>query len=289
MFSHASKPLSSSRGNSLKLLLALATVSMQLVAQSSPIVGDRTASETWVRYYLERGDYGRAIDRARKILAEVVRAWGADNENIIGQLDDLRIALQKVGNKDEAEQVRVRMETIRIKKNLKWFDEYYKERQYDRAIKVAKKWLAEVKQSLGTQHPLAIDCMLKIAYGYEKLADYPEADQWFDQAFAIAEAIYKPDDPEMATQWQVKGARFLNRGDFRSAVPALECSMAIQAKAGEQRKPRYLTTLIMLASVQTDLGDLPKAEISAKQALDLAQSLYTSDRNASSTLRQLVG
>jgi CHAT domain-containing protein len=171
------------------------------------------------------------------------------------------------------------METISIRKSLKWFDEWYKERQYDRAIKVAKKCLTEVNQSLGDQHPLAIDCMLKIASGYEKLSDYAETDQWFDKAFAIAQTIYKPDDLEMATQWQVKGARYINRGNFRSALPALERSLVIQSKAGEQRKPRYLTTLIMLASVQTDLGDWPKAEISAKQALDLAQSIYSSEHS----------
>jgi hypothetical protein len=85
---HTSKALRPSRSKLQKSLLALATTAMQLLAQSSSTTGERSASETWIRYYLERGDYARAIDRARKILAEVVRAWGPDNENVIGQLNE---------------------------------------------------------------------------------------------------------------------------------------------------------------------------------------------------------
>jgi tetratricopeptide (TPR) repeat protein len=139
---------------------------------------------------------------------------------------------------------------------------------------------------------------LAVASHAEGLAAEPEATSWlldrmatylqgraeliparrlFERAFAMAEAAYGPDHPEVAIRVNNLAGVLRDLGDLAGARRGFERALAIDEAAYGPGHPKVTTDVNNLALVLQDLGDLAEARQSFERALAIDEAAYGPD------------
>jgi tetratricopeptide (TPR) repeat protein len=214
----------------------------------------RRVFDTWVRFYLEKKDYDRAITRASKILAGKEKVWSKDSPDLLLQIDDLRIAYQEAGKAKESDELSLRYNTISIRQELKRANDYLRYKYYLKSREISLSCLKLIRKDLGPDHPLQIDCLINIITTSEMLNDREMETNYLQEAFTVGERLYGTEDTNMAVLYNLKGAGAFNQGRFKDAIGPLEQSLGIRRKAGKENTFAYAFNLQVLGQAHGALG-----------------------------------
>jgi tetratricopeptide (TPR) repeat protein/cellulose biosynthesis protein BcsQ len=108
-------------------------------------------------------------------------------------------------------------------------------------------------------------------------AEYEAAKQALEGALAIGEAIYKPDNPKIATYANNLGYVLQTLGDLEGARAHYERALAIMEKVHGPNHPQVAIAVNNLGSVLRALGDLAEARVHYERALAIDEAAYGPD------------
>jgi tetratricopeptide (TPR) repeat protein len=120
----------------------------------------------------------------------------------------------------------------------------------------------------------AVALFVNLGFHLSKVADYAGARAAYERALAIAEAVYGPDHPTVATVVNNLGLVLQDLGDLAGAQAAFERALAIDEAVYGPDHPEVATDVNNLGRVLQALGDLAGARAAYERALAIWQETY---------------
>jgi tetratricopeptide (TPR) repeat protein len=111
-------------------------------------------------------------------------------------------------------------------------------------------------------------------------AQFAAARVSFERALAIAEAVYGPEHPEVASITNNLGSALRQLGDLAGAKASFQRALRIDQAAYGPDDPEVATDIHNLGTVLHDLGDYASARASFQRALRIDEAAYGPDHTA---------
>ena len=196
--------------------------------------------------YADLGQYEKAEQMHRSVLATVTKLWGPEHLDVASALDNLAAALQNQGKLTEAEELDLRA-------------------------------LAMRRKLLGDAHP-------DVAFSLENLGqvlglqgNLPEAEAKAGEALAIQRKLYGTNHLDVATTLQNLAQTIRMEGKLSQAEAMESEALAIRRRLLGSEHPDVATSLNGLGIVLAEEGKVEEAEARYREALALRRKFLGND------------
>ena len=247
------------------------------------------------------GPYAEAEREARALLAEVTRTKGAESLEAAEVLDELSVALRRVGKASTDEAVEIALRAVDLKRR------FADSTQVGVAVSLRNLGLLRVQRN---ELPLAEKPLLEAKGIYERLAvpdgrglgavlvtlgvlregegRFPEALEDLERALEVRRAALGPDDPDVAESLNALAAIQYEVGDLSPALAHFDEALTIWKKAVGSAHPWVATVYHNMAAIAGEMGDYDRAREGYERALSLRRRTLGKDHPlVASTARNL--
>ena len=132
---------------------------------------------------------------------------------------------------------------------------------------------AQVENELTGQPELQVQLLTSMGRTYRRLAEYGTAERLLEQALAIGERVFGPEDVRVALTLDYLGVVLADRGDYTRAARQLERALAIRRKQLGSDHEEVAVTLAELGRVYQDEGLNQRAEPLHREALAIRRKV----------------
>ncbi|MCH7729539.1 MAG: tetratricopeptide repeat protein, partial [Planctomycetes bacterium] len=144
--------------------------------------------------------------------------------------------------------------------------------KYREALAPALDELEFSKETLGDKHPEYATSLNNLAFLYQTLGDYAQAEPLFHQAVAIYKNVLGEKHRHYVTGLSNLGGFYFGQGDYARAEPLYRHAMAIDKEVVGEKHPHYAASLNNLAMLYFIQGDYLRAEPLYRQAREICQN-----------------
>ena len=161
---------------------------------------------------------------------------------------------------------------------------------YAAALALAQQIEAIQRARLGTRHPNYSDSLKMVAFVYNEMARYAEAEQWYDRMLANREEVYGAGHIRVAeTLTDISGV-YLAQARYGDAERVLQRALAICRAVAGDNHPIIGGLLASIGNVRRSQGRYSEAEALFKQGMAArSQEAKADPRNYTVGLIQLSG
>jgi eukaryotic-like serine/threonine-protein kinase len=131
----------------------------------------------------------------------------------------------------------------------------------------------QVEKELVGQPELQVQLLTSMGRTYRRLAEYATSERLLEQALAIGERVYGPEDVRVALTLDYLGVVLADRGDYAGAGRQLERALAIRRKQLGSEHEDVAITLAELGRVYQDEGLNQRAEPLHREALAIRRKV----------------
>ena len=142
----------------------------------------------------------------------------------------------------------------------------------DQALALGEEVLEIRREHLGSDHPLTLVSITNLAFSYDSLERYEEAEKLYLEAAAISERILSDSSAERGVLYNNLCYHYRSRGLFEQAIEFGKRSVEVHARDPLQ-ETYFGQSCSLLASVYIDKGEYDNAMPYIDQALEIAQKL----------------
>jgi CHAT domain-containing protein/Tfp pilus assembly protein PilF len=272
-------------------LRALFTGTALLILVCLPNLSTGQSLEEAARLYkkavqlYQQGQYQEALPIAKRCLAIVEKALGAEHPNVAASLNILALLYESLGDYARAE--------FMFKRVLEIYEKAYAQEHphvvtglnnlaelyiafgdYLKAEPLYKRALGIHEKTYGLEHPKVATSLNNLGLLYYSLGDYSKAEPLFKRALAIWEKTLGPDHPDVATSLNNVGVVYVELGEYRKAERLHKHALTIDEKAYGRDHRNVARDLNNLAELYRELGAHQKAEPFYKRALTIHEKTY---------------
>lgn len=166
----------------------------------------------------------------------------------------------------------------------------YGEGNYQKAVTIAHKALAEAEKAFGRQHENYAASLNNLAVLYQDMGNYVQAELQYKEALPILKIALGEDHPSYANSLNDLAMLYKSLGDYTQAEPLLKEAMHIYKTAFGNSHPEYANALNNAALLYEDLGDYAQAESLSKEALQIRKTaLGENHPDYATSLNNLAG
>jgi len=133
--------------------------------------------------------------------------------------------------------------------------------------------VAQVQNELAGQPDLQVQLLTSMGRTYRRLAEYATSERLLEQALAVGERVYGPEDVRVALTLDYLGVVLADRGDYAGASRQLERALAIRRKRLGPEHEGVAVTLAELGRVYQDEGLNQRAEPLHREALAIRRKV----------------
>jgi len=237
------------------------------------------------QYLVGRVELVAARATLERALAFAEAALGPEHRNIAVILDNLGLALHRLGELAEA--------SVRHEQALALFEAVYglnhpniarvltnlgivlADRGELAAARIRLERALAIKDAAhGPDHPEVATTLVNLGNVYYRLGELPQARVHQERALAILEVAYEPDHPQAATTLESLSLVLADLGDVTEARALLERALAMKEAAYGLDHPEVAITLYNLGALLSRLEDLPRARALLERALAIEEAVY---------------
>ena len=186
--------------------------------------------------YQSNGEYDRAIELYRQVLAIYRKQLGADHPDVAVALNNIGRACGRKG-------------------------------QYDKAIMYYEQSLAIYRKKLGNNHPNVATVLNNIGTAYQNKGFHDKAIKYYEQALAILRKKLGEDHPDTAMTLNNIGAVYARKGSYDKAIEYCEQALAIRRKKLGNDHPDVAMALYLIGGLYYRKGAYDRAIEYLEQAL----------------------
>ena len=148
---------------------------------------------------------------------------------------------------------------------------------YESAVIVAIEALQLAEHTVGHNHLDVATSMLTLAFLYDTLGQYVQAEPLYKRSLAIREKVLGSDHPDVAYNLSGLALLYRNQGQYAQAVPLCKRSLAILENALGSDHPHVATSLNNLAALYCSQGQYAQAEPLFKRTLAINENALGPD------------
>ncbi len=245
-------------------------------------------------------------DRIEEVHAIYVKAdqWAKDSalpdDKLDGLLDDFAHFLNKYGKYKEAEQVLLRL--VSLRERMQGMEHpstatsynnigavYLCRGDYPVALMYCQKALNTYERMWGKKHPNTAIAYNNIGRIYFSKGNYPKAFEYYQKALDIYEKVLGKEHPFTATNYNNIGAVYDSRGDYPKALEYYQKALDIREKVLGKEHPDTATSYNNIGGVYYCLGDYPKALEYYQKALDIREKVQGKEHSDTATTYYNIG
>jgi len=245
-------------------------------------------------------------DRIKEVHAIYAKAdqWAKDSalpdDKLDGLLNDYGRFLNKYGKYKDAEQVYLRLVSLREKKlGKKHLDTattyndigltYHYLGYYTKALDYYLKALDIWENVLGKEHPDTAGSFNNIAGVYYDQGDYKKALNYYFKAVDIWEKVLGKEHPDTATTYNNIGAVYDDQGDYPKALEYCFKALDIREKVLGKEHPDTATTYNNIGLTYDNLRDYPKALEYCSKAVEIQEKVLGKEHPDTATTYNNIG
>ena len=230
--------------------------------------------------------------------------WAKDSalpdDKLDGLLDDYSSFLFDYGKYKEAEQVYLRLVSLREGTKGKEDSDtatsyndiglvYKKQGDYTKALEYYFKALDIKEKVLGKEHPSTATSYNNIGSVYDDLGDYTKAIEYYFKALDIKEKVLGKEHPSTATSYNNIGAVYKSQGDYTKALEYYFKALDIREKVLGREHPSTATSYNNIGLVYKKQGDYTKALEYYFNALDIKEKVLGKEHPDTATSYNNIG
>ena len=245
-------------------------------------------------------------DRIKEVHAIYAKAdqWAKDSalpdDKLDGLLNDYARFLYKYGKYKEAEQVYLRLVSLREKMLGKVHldtarsyndigEVYYYHGIYHKAIEYLQKALDIREKAQGMEHPDTAMSYNNIGLTYHDLGEYTKAIEYLQKALDIREKVLGKEHPNTATSYNNIGLTYDNFGDYTKALEYHFKALDIREKVLGKEHPDTATSYNNIGATYKEQGDYTKALEYFFKALDIREKVLGKEHPSTATSYNNIG
>lgn len=210
------------------------------------------------RLYSRNGDYEKAIDYYRRVIAIDRAEKGVENIYTATFYDNLGVVYGRMNENDSAM--------------------YY----FQKACALREKLLSDT-------HPYLAISYYNIGTIYNRMKDYETALVYFYKTIAIEEKTLGPEHPSLASSYNNLGNVYRNMKDYPKALEYYTKSLNIYLMNFGENNPKTAGAYTQVGSVYTILGENDKALGCYDRALAIYEKAYGKDSPRLARIYTLIG
>ena len=245
-------------------------------------------------------------ERIKEVHAIYAKAdqWAKDSalpdDKLDGLLDDFAHFLNKYGKYKEAEQVLLRL--VSLRERMQGMEHpstatsynnigavYLCRGDYPVALMYCQKALNTYERMWGKKHPNTAIAYNNIGRIYFSKGNYPKAFEYYQKALDIYEKVLGKEHPFTATNYNNIGAVYDSRGDYPKALEYYQKALDIREKVLGKEHPDTATSYNNIGGVYYCLGDYPKALEYYQKALDIREKVQGKEHSDTATTYYNIG
>ncbi len=245
----------------------------------------------------------KRIEEVHAIYAKADQ-WAEDSalpeDKLDGLLDDYAHFLNEYGKYKEAEQVNLRLVSLREgtqgKENsdtARAYNEigltYDNLGNYSKALEYYFKALDIREKVLGKDHPETAISYGNIGANYINLGDYPKALEYFFKDLAICEKVLGKEHPKTANSYNNIGTTYNSLGDYIKALEYFFKALDIYEKVLGREHPNTATSYNNIGIAYKNLRDYTKALEYYFKALDIREKVQGKEHPDTATNYNNIG
>jgi CHAT domain-containing protein/Tfp pilus assembly protein PilF len=239
-----------------------------------------------VRQLNREGHHGRAVERARGLLASA----DADSLRIAGILDVLVESLWQGGKAGTPETVELARRALAIREQRWGADHletaaartslgivHFERNEFDAALDTLQRALAILQRELPDDDPRLARALTPLGNSLRRKARYAEARPLLERALAIREKTLGPEHPDVASALFNLGTLFGDLGEYAETRRLFERGVAIRERALGPDHPQVAAGLDNLGLVLRVLADYPAARAAHERGLAIRERTLAPD------------
>jgi len=239
--------------------------------------------------YDDQGKFTNAESMYKRALSIFENIQPPDQENIAATLSNLSDLYREQGKFNQAEPLCTRALEIRTRvlgqnnadtatsmNNLALL--YYAENKYTQAEPLLLQALAVWKQQLGANDPKVATCMNNLALLYSDQGKYSAARELYENALAMRKSSLGAEHPSTTSSMINLASLEYALGRYDEAQSLYQGALAIEEKHGSGNL-RLAASLVAVASLARDRGDLAEAASDFEKALNIRMDVLGTDHD----------
>ena len=244
-------------------------------------------------------------ERIEEVHAIYVKAdqWAKDSalpdDKLDGLLDDYSSFLYDYGKYKEAEQVYLRL--ISLREGTKGEEHpdtattyndigltYYNQGDYPKALKYYFKALDIYEKVLGKEHPYTATSYNNIGSVYDDQGDYTKALEYYFKALDIREKVQGKEHPSTAASYNNIGVVYKSQGDYTMALEYYFKALDIVKNVLGEEHPYTASSYNNIGETYHNQRDYPKALEYYQKALDIVKKVLGEEHPHTKTTKMNI-
>ncbi len=149
--------------------------------------------------------------------------------------------------------------------------------QWNIIVPIFEALIEIMSRSFGENDSKVATCVNNLAYLYDDIGNYKEAEMLYKRAIEIGKKTLGEDHPDLAIRYNNLALLYFNRGKYELAELLYKRAIEIDEKALDPNHPQLATHLNNLATLYDDQGKYDEAEPLYKRAIDILEKSLDED------------